>query len=349
MKKHRIWTAFLAVSIVTGAIGFSLLIVEISLIFLVEPRIDYLHKDLVISLDEKLLYKIKPNCRSDINDWGYRDYGFSELIGKKTEKRIVVLGDSFVFGNNVSSEQTFTKRLEQELGSYYRCLNLGILGYGPDQSLLALIDKGFRLLPDQVVLTVFAANDFNDLKKNKLFKLDSTENLTLNRRNVLTEALPVFHVKLVLDKVLHRGFFEDASISKFFRRALYDSYDLLLGHRRETQVKIRLMNKLLQKYRDICAEKDIEFMVLIVPSYENIQNPRYFLEQNIPTQYWFLNEDAVRSICEDLRIPYLDLRDIFNRNKRIMVYDPDDHHFSEAGNQLVAESLKQALFRTHFE
>ena len=227
MEKFSAHPVVIAVCIAAGATGAALVVVEILLVFLVEPSVDYLHKNLVISLDRRCLYRVKPHCRIDINDWGYRDYEFSTLVTQKTENRILILGDSFVFGDNVASTQTFTKKLEHQLGSTVQCLNFGIIGYGPDQSLLTLTEKGLRLRPSHVILSVFAANDFNDLVKNKLVELDDRENLTLRRKNALTEVLPTLRIKLLLDKVLRKGFFTDASISQFFRRMLYDAYDVL--------------------------------------------------------------------------------------------------------------------------
>jgi hypothetical protein len=65
--------------------------------------------------------------------------------------RIVVLGDSFTFGEEVSDDETYAHAL-QELVPNSEVLNLGIHGYGHDQMLLYLQEEGIKYHPDIVLL-----------------------------------------------------------------------------------------------------------------------------------------------------------------------------------------------------
>jgi hypothetical protein len=65
--------------------------------------------------------------------------------------RIVVLGDSFTFGEGVGDDETWSHRL-QELLPQTEVLNLGVHGYGHDQMLLYLQEEGLRYRPDLVLL-----------------------------------------------------------------------------------------------------------------------------------------------------------------------------------------------------
>ena len=65
--------------------------------------------------------------------------------------RIVVLGDSFTFGEEVGDHETFSHHLQTFIPDS-EVLNLGIHGYGHDQMLLYLKEEGVRYQPDIVLL-----------------------------------------------------------------------------------------------------------------------------------------------------------------------------------------------------
>ena len=65
--------------------------------------------------------------------------------------RIVVLGDSFTFGEEVGDDETYAHSLETLLPNT-EVLNLGIHGYGHDQMLLYLKEEGVKYHPDIVLL-----------------------------------------------------------------------------------------------------------------------------------------------------------------------------------------------------
>lgn len=79
---------------------------------------------------------------------GKRDYELEKPAGVT---RIVVLGDSFTFGEEVGDEETFAFHLERMIPNS-EVLNLGIHGYGHDQMLLYLKEEGVRYRPDIVLL-----------------------------------------------------------------------------------------------------------------------------------------------------------------------------------------------------
>ena len=85
---------------------------------------------------------------------GARENPLARVPGRR---RIVVLGDSYTFGEEVSDDETYAARLEALL-SDTDVLNLGVHGYGHDQMLLTLREDGVRYQPD-VVLLGFVAMD----------------------------------------------------------------------------------------------------------------------------------------------------------------------------------------------
>ena len=84
--------------------------------------------------------------------------------------RILVLGDSFVFGTAVNNEETFCSLLEDELNAgptdkKYEVINCGIVSYSPILEYLLLKKKLINYSPDLVMLFY----NFSDLQEDVLY------------------------------------------------------------------------------------------------------------------------------------------------------------------------------------
>ena len=79
--------------------------------------------------------------------------GRTEHADRKAARttRILVLGDSFTFGEDVGDEDTYSAQLERLMPGT-EVINLGVHGYGHDQMLVYLREEGIRYHPDVVVL-----------------------------------------------------------------------------------------------------------------------------------------------------------------------------------------------------
>jgi hypothetical protein len=111
-------------------------------------------------------------------------------------KRVLVFGDSYVFGLGVDEENLFTTHLERLLNARFAApgirvevVNLGVLGYSTDQELILLDELGLGLGPDLVILVV-CDNDFRgnteDFVYRRYYKpyFELTPEGELLRRNV---------------------------------------------------------------------------------------------------------------------------------------------------------------------
>jgi lysophospholipase L1-like esterase len=129
--------------------------------------------------DELLGWSLEPNARGrytgprpfpiefdsaiETNSLGLR----GPEIGPRApgERRVLLLGDSFVAGFEVEQEETFAAllgpRLASRLGAPVRVVNAAVRGYGTDQSYLWFRERG-RALGADLVVAVFSANDFQD-------------------------------------------------------------------------------------------------------------------------------------------------------------------------------------------
>ena len=108
------------------------------------------HVPLVVS-DRRLGWALKPGMRDQMRADGRGRFTIStDAEGHRltrsggdlapTDARVIVLvGDSLVQGLGVNDAETFGWLLASKMG--FRVINLGVLGYGTDQELLAL--EGF--------------------------------------------------------------------------------------------------------------------------------------------------------------------------------------------------------------
>lgn len=143
----------------------------------------------VFSLDNELIFKPIPGrkfryVRFLENGGGVIESGFNSLgiRGREFDAfqfdgvRVVVYGDSIIQASYTQLEKTFVyqleKRLQNELNGDVQVLNAGVNGYGPDQYLIRLRNDLPILNPDLVIVAIFADNDFGDLIRNKIFRID---------------------------------------------------------------------------------------------------------------------------------------------------------------------------------
>jgi|GEM_PF-1864959 len=97
--------------------------------------------------------------------------GKEYLLHKSKETyRILIFGDSFVFGTAVNDNETFCYLLEEELNSglvnkRYEVINCGIVSYSPLLEYLLLKEKMIKYSPDLVMLFY----NFSDLQEDTVY------------------------------------------------------------------------------------------------------------------------------------------------------------------------------------
>lgn len=105
--------------------------------------------------------------RYQTNSLGYRD---REPVAASDDQklRVLFLGDSFTWGDEVSAQDRFPDLLEASCGSHcdrlpqIHAINRGIIGYGTAQELLQYLLTRHGEPFDIVILSVFSGNDLTD-------------------------------------------------------------------------------------------------------------------------------------------------------------------------------------------
>lgn len=294
-----------------------------------------------VALDRRLLHRLPPHSRPDINALGFRE----REIGVKPAgtRRFLMLGDSFVMADNVPSESRMSRRLEALLEPGAQVVNMGIHGYGPDQSYLRLVDDGLQLDPDGVILVLFAGNDFNDLVLNELFlpSPGRPEVWVYNQDNPAAKLLPRLRLPMALRQALLGAPLPPKEAEALFYRAFLDRYDLLIDPNHPVSArKIAAMRSMLRHYASTLGKARIPFWIVILPSFENIQDDTRFRAQGIPPEVYRLNESVLEGLCAEAGIAALNLTQPFLDRRDQGLYDPVDFHLSVAGNRYAAELIR---------
>ncbi|HBP88431.1 MAG TPA: SGNH/GDSL hydrolase family protein [Nitrospirales bacterium] len=113
-------------------------------------------------------FRYEGNAYVKINSAGFRDVEHS-LQKPKGTYRILLLGDSYTEARQVSLENTFGRKVEEQLQSCERLLphkveviNFGVPGYGNAEELITLRSRGWSYDPDLVLTMFFSGNDLID-------------------------------------------------------------------------------------------------------------------------------------------------------------------------------------------
>jgi lysophospholipase L1-like esterase len=126
--------------------------------------------------------------RWETNEDGFR----GPALMDSPSLRVMVYGDSNVQARFSRQEETFTGQLQRLLqGSTegeVEVINAGVVGYGPDQSLIRLEADIDRYSPDVIVFHVFTENDFGDIVRNRLFELDDAGELVRTGHPITPDA-----------------------------------------------------------------------------------------------------------------------------------------------------------------
>ncbi len=142
-------------------------------IFALAPSQESVFKKLPINGGEAVTHRI--------NAYGYRG---AEIGEKASRPRVVIYGDSFIHAAYTVDGETFAYQLGRVLagaaGRDVEVINAGVSSYGPDQISVALEADLPRLRPDIVVVSIYAGNDYGDLVRNKMFRVDSDGKLVRN-------------------------------------------------------------------------------------------------------------------------------------------------------------------------
>jgi GDSL-like Lipase/Acylhydrolase family len=161
-------------------------------------------------IEEPIGYRNRPYLQGrfwgqqlSINSLGLRDREV-DTRSATAEFRILLLGDSVVFGLGVADDETIPQQLEHQLNhlaeigiaednTIYLVLNMGVPSYNTEQQLIQLETLGLALDPDVVAL-MFSSNDLQP--KMWVFARRQSPVVNLPQRSYASSVLAVLYWEL---------------------------------------------------------------------------------------------------------------------------------------------------------
>ncbi len=235
--------------------------------------------------------------------------------------RIVLIGDSFAFGEEVADHETFAHQLE-ELLPQVEVLNLGVHGYGHDQMLVYLREEGLRYHPD-IVIVGFVQDD---MERNMLeFRDYAKPRFELADGALALRNSPVPAPGDMLARERYRSRFLDL-VDMVSQATLWRSG---VNQRRMEAVTAALLDEIAGE----SAAAGAVTAFLYLPHSEELTNPGLTLDaERFFTDYC----DEREAICLNLRPTFLQ-----RMAQGFAVKTPG--HWHGSGHELVAEALSTFL------
>jgi len=293
----------------------------------------------------------------ETNSIGVRDV--REFAPSARGRRIVFAGDSFVFGNGVSNQETFAAvteaLLDERSSSSWQVLNAGRPGAGTILEAAVVRDLTRRLHVDGVVLFYFVDNDpYDTLRESTAAGRDASasQQETVARMRLETPSLRVrrwlaentalyrfLRVRLVTHGTLREYPF---TILDQCAPQLVDRFREMDGLTRETLAALRA---------DLQERGVGYFDVVMLPRQEQISDTafrRFTDSYRVSDRGYnrFLPQRRLqREVFGPLGIEAVDLLPELDGKDPAQLFFPFDGHLSVPGNRFVAERMADLLLR----
>jgi hypothetical protein len=230
-----------------------------------------------------------------------------ELDSPDGRRRVLVLGDSMVFGEGVEEEERFTERLEAEDPSW-RVDNLGMTGFGPDLMLRAFEEVGLAVKPQVVILTMYT-DDMRRVRPEYAGAGFESARFELRSGRLVSVPYPHF-----------QGWSRSAIVSAI-REVDW----------RLSDAELNLNAAILDRFREHASVASFKPVLLFLPGTSDTPKDK-------ERRAW------LRAYAERTEVTFLDLTEpILARPKSETLFIPDNWHLNPSGHRVVATELRRLL------
>jgi hypothetical protein len=268
------------------------------------------------------------------NQFGLRAPDDIRLKKTSGRKRVLVLGDSYVWGVGATQEELFTA--PEVYGTNDELINGGVSGYGTDQEYLFYLLKGQKFDVDQVVLAFTLYNDVENNLNSKQYSYLKPY-FTLNGDQLI---LHNDHVRYSIVDNFFRDMKRDCRVWNLADQGVHGLINTLLRKPKhlETDVVvseadrkgIELTLAILKKLKEAVAARHAEFYVVFIP-----YKPR--VENHLPGNHPFapLIAAGLTQMGVSYREPYPEF--LKSAMAGVDPFRVEDNHFNAAGHALFAK------------
>lgn len=265
---------------------------------------------------------------------------------------ILVLGDSFIFGQGVEAENAFSSRLEQRLRgtrNSAKVLNGGVPGYGLRQEATWLSLYGPGIRPQLVVIGIYLGNDLADgLKSAARILIDGT--VTAGPRTWHTPVTSWLYLHSQLYLLAREQGKRVAALLVPKRRGQSDftsPFEATDSAVRKAEIDsaAAAMDDLLRE----AASRQSAVFAILIPQVVQVERRRLGdlprrLRQPGAMDLTYPNRIFAR-LLSDRGVPYLDLTTAFREaaEKGDTLYYRVDRHWNVKGHDLAAALVAKAI------
>jgi lysophospholipase L1-like esterase len=283
----------------------------------------------IFTPNQQLVDMRKPRLPHEvtINSLGYRNANFSP--GKQDDEfRILMLGDSFTYGDFVDNDETLPAQLESALLTQcggFRVINAGV-GGTTIVTHTKMLQRGLPLEPDLVIL-VFSENDVDDLADPLWYRVAE------NRRRKSR-----FPLSLVYPIARHSALW---NLSLEFRAKLHaraktgDSAEIAGNNNYSVPTRLREeYTKALVELHENLQSEGIPFILVVYPLYMTVN------DGDRREQIQWISQTAMNNEITTISLlpPLLDSAPVIDSYLL-----PYDGHPSARGHSLAADYLATQL------
>jgi len=324
--------------------------------------------------DDLLGYSLNPGSRrlatmggdfafiTRINSAGFRDV--DHPVEKPLDrKRILVLGDSFIFGAGVPEEETLTRRLESGTPGT-EVINTGVPGYDLGQEYLFYKVRGRRYRPDLVLLAFF----INDLTLvPELEVIDDPEGLPaayryrpeverkLERRDQPTRNPITIVARWLTDHSALYLLIHQRLSSHGGGEIIPGGRDVFVFKSEYDEATSRAWERayrILDDLKRLSIENGSRLAVILVPAPWQTSREAWLewvASQKLPEDSLSRTrpQEMVTAWCARSATPCLDLREAFEQGDVHQLYFRHDQHWTSSGHRLAAMNVAQFLRANH--
>ncbi len=279
---------------------------------------------------------------STFNSVGFRDSEIPRVKPPGTV-RIIVTGDSSVYGHALPAEFTFPEFMERTLNRafpelHFDVINTGVSGYSSLQSIILMKEVGFSVEPDIWVFCNLWSDQYHDLCQ--------------DREEIARRTSPWPFRRILERSALYRMIRYLATAREIYKWR--NTLHKVEGPRRR-RVPLPEYEENLAEADRLAVEHGCELVFLLLPEEDDMgcwsEKSRWNLALGAVgpddiIQPWDPYRRAMRQAAERLGRPLVDLPPIFkryyDRYKERLLLDPV--HPNPLGNRLIAWATLKVLF-----
>jgi hypothetical protein len=274
-------------------------------------------------------WKARPFYRDEVNGVFTNNHGMrmSENIDYEPEfyakPRVLLVGDSMVFGFGVKQPFIFSEVLQREMPQL-RVINTGVVGYNNVQEDVTMRRLLPVIRPQLSILFFCEANDALANDRNDHFMPYATlrgDGVVLHEASKYNP--PSLYKRLdlwpVIDRLLKlRG--KDLAYAR-------DFIDLLL--RKENSYVMRLETKLIEDIAQVSRSANTKLVIIDVPTFGEMRGED-------------TRNRVLQAVCRRVNVRYLNLKDVYPADSASL-FLPNDQHWNQKGHRFIASLLENVV------